>query len=463
MFIQTRKFLRNFTKNLPTTHYPLPTAAALVLLLSGALMANSLPKYFHKTLANGLEVYAIPLENGTGVITTDIFYKVGSRDEILGKTGIAHMLEHMNFKSTKHLKEGEFDKIVKSHGGVNNASTGFDYTHYFIKSSTPNMKMPMKLYAELMANLNLKDEEFQKERKVVAEERRWRTDNNPIGYLYFRLFNTHYVEHSYHWTPIGFMHDIQHWNIEDIREFHRRFYRPDNAILIVAGDVKPEDVFKTAEETFGKVQAPKADCPCSLITTNEPYEPPSDGAKRVILHKENNTAETVAIAYSIPDFRDKDQVVLSMISEILSSGKSGRLYSELVQKRGLATQVYGYNMELKDPGIFLFLAVANPGVKAEELEKAILEQIERIKTEGVSEEELKKIRLNTKVDFIHELESSSSTATLFGSYLARGDLKPLLEYEEDLDKITPEMVKKVAKKYFDNTRSTTIILRSNEQ
>jgi predicted Zn-dependent peptidase len=426
-------------------------------------MSHSIPKYHHKTLANGLEVYAIPLENGTGVITTDIFYKVGSRDEILGKTGIAHMLEHMNFKSTKNLAEGEFDKIVKSHGGVNNASTGFDYTHYFIKSSTGNMKMAMDLYAELMQHLTLSDEEFQKERKVGAEERRWRTDNNPIGYLYFRLFNTHYVEHSYHWTPIGFMHDILNWKIEDIREFHARFYRPDNAILIVAGDVKPEEVFRTAEETFGSIPVPGRECNCSLLTSNTPAEPPVDGAKRVVLHKENNTAETVAIAYSIPDFRHKDQVVLSMIAEILSSGKSSRLQSELVQKRRLANQIYGYNMELKDPGVFLFLAVANPGVKAEELEKAILEQIDRIKKEGVSEEELEKIRLNTKVDFIHELESSSSTATLFGSYLARGDLTPLLEYEENLDKITPDMVKEVANRYFDHDKSTTIILRSNEE
>jgi len=459
-----RKIRRIFQPNLFTLHSSLFITAVLIALLNtGALMANSLPKYFHKTLSNGLEVYAIPLENGTGVITTDIFYKVGSRDEILGKTGIAHMLEHMNFKSTKHLKEGEFDHIVKSHGGINNASTGFDYTHYFIKSSTSNMKMAMELYAELMQNLNLTDEEFQKERKVVAEERRWRTDNNPVGTLYFRLFNTHYVEHSYHWTPIGFMHDIQSWKIEDIREFHARFYRPDNAVLVVAGDLKPEKVFQTARETFGSIHPPENDCNCSLITANTPHEPESDGAKRVILHKENNHAETVAIAYSIPDFRHKDQVVLSMIAEILSSGKSSRLQSELVQKRQLANQVYGYNMELKDPGIFLFLAMANPGIKAEELEKAILEQIERIKTEGVTKEELDKIRLNTKVDFIHELESSSSTADLFGSYLARGDLSPLLEYEENLDKITPEMVKEAARKYFDNSKSTTIILRSSEK
>ncbi len=425
-------------------------------------MANSLPKYFHQKLKNGLEVYAIPMHNDTGVITTDIFYKVGSRNEILGKSGIAHMLEHMNFKSTKNLKEGEFDKIVKSHGGVNNASTGFDYTHYFIKTTSDNIDMSMKLYAELMQNLNLTDEEFQKERKVVAEERRWRTDNNPVGYLYFRLFNTHYVEHSYHWTPIGFMHDIQNWTIDDIREFHNLYYRPDNAIIIVAGDIEPDEVFKSAKEYFEDIPNKEINI-TSLISTNKPYEPPRDCATRVELHKDNNSVDTVAIAYSIPNYEDKDQVVLSVIAEILSSGKSSRLEKELMQKSHLANQVFGYNMELKDPGIFLFLAMANPGIKAEELEKRILSEIEKIKNGDVTQEEINKVKLNTKVDFIHMLESSSSTADLFGSYLARGNLKPLIEYEDNLDKITPKMVQEVAKKYFDNTKSTTIILRSNQK
>ena len=441
-------------------HLKLITA---IFILTGVLMANSLPKYYHQKLKNGLEVYAIPMHNDSNVITTDIFYKVGSRDEILGKTGIAHMLEHMNFKSTKHLKEGEFDKIVKSHGGVNNASTGFDYTHYFIKSSSQNLDMSLGLYAELMQNLNLSDEEFQKERKVVAEERRWRTDNNPIGYLYFRLFNTHFVEHSYHWTPIGFMHDILSWNINDIREFHQRFYRPDNAIIVVAGDIDKDKVFNSAKKYFENIPNPPLENNCSLITTNKPAEPPRDSKIRMELHKDGNSVDTIAIAYSIPNFQDKDQVVLSMIAEILSNGKSSRLQTELVQKKQIASMVYGYNMEMKDPGVFIFLAMANPGVKAEDLEKEILNQIEKIKKEGVSQEELQKIRLNTKVSFIHELESSSSTADLFGSYLARGDLKPLLEYEDNLDKITPKMVQDVAKKYFDHSKSTTIILRSNQK
>jgi len=420
---------------------------------------NTLPKHYHKTLENGLQVYAIPMDNHSGVISTDIFYKVGSRDEILGKTGIAHMLEHMNFKSTKNLCEGEFDRIVKSHGGINNASTGFDYTHYFIKSSSDNLSISLNLYAELMQNLNLSDEEFQKERDVVAEERRWRTDNNPIGYLYFRLFNTHYVSHSYHWTPIGFMEDILSWNIEDIREFHARFYRPDNAVLIVSGDIDPETVFQEAAKQFGTIANPSLPCKSSLIETNIPREPETDGSKRVILRRENNEAETIVIAYSIPNYAHEDQVVLSAISELLSAGKSGWLQQEMVHKKHLANQVYGYNMELTDDGVFLFLGVANPEVTAETLESAFIEQIERLKHTLITQADLDKIKINTKMDFIQTLESSSSLSDLYGGYLIRGDLTPLLEYEENLDKITPKMVQNAAKRYFDHDKATTVILR----
>jgi len=247
------------------------------ILLTGLLMANSLPKYYSKTLENGLQIVAIPMKNNSNVITTDIFYKVGSRNEVMGKSGIAHMLEHLNFKSTKNLEAGEFDKIVKSKGGVNNASTSFDYTHYFIKSSSKNLETSVELFAELMENLNLKDEEFQVERDVVAEERRVRTDNPPIGYLYFRLFNTHYVAHPYHWTPIGFMNDIQTWTIDDIKSFHEKYYQPNNAILIVTGDIDEKEVFKTAEAKFGKIKNKHE------VPVVKAVEPKRDGSIRQII------------------------------------------------------------------------------------------------------------------------------------------------------------------------------------
>lgn len=417
---------------------------------------SSLPEYETKTLENGLQIVVIPMHNNSDVISTDIFYKVGSRNEIMGKTGIAHMLEHMNFKSTKNLAAGEFDKEVKSVGGVNNASTGFDFTHYYIKSSTQNLDKSLSLFAELMKNLNLKDDEFQPERNVVAEERRWRTDNNPLGYLYFRLFNNAYVYHSYHWTPIGFMNDIQTWTLKDIQDFHKTYYQPKNAILIVTGDVKADDVFKAAKKEFEQIKNSVAIPEVKFI------EPEQDGPKRVTIYKESEV-EMVAIAFHIPNFQDPDQIKLSAISEMLSSGKSSRLYADLVDKKHLVNQIFAYNMENKDPGIFLFLASCNPGVKAEDVEKEIIEQIELMKTEKVSQAELDKVKINTKSEFIYSLESSTSVANLFGSYLARGDIKPLEEYEESINRLNVDDIQKAAQKYFDFSKSTTVILRKKPQ
>ncbi len=415
-------------------------------------MGTTLPAYKTKTLDNGLQIVVVPMENGTNVVSTDIFYKVGSRNEIMGKTGIAHMLEHMNFKSSKNLQAGEFDKEVKSIGGVNNASTSFDYTHYFIKSSSDNMKKSIELYAELMQNLTLKDEEFQPERDVVTEERRWRTDNNPLGYLYFKLFNNAYVYHPYHWTPIGFMNDIRTWTIEDIRDFHKTYYQPQNAILVVTGDIEPKKVFEEVQKAFGSIEN-TADIPEVKFV-----EPEQDGAKRVVIHKESEV-EMIAITFHIPDFKNEDQTTLSVISEILYSGKSSRLYKELVDKKRLVNSVYAYNMENTDPGLFIFMATCNPGVKAKDVEKELIKQIKHLKETKVSKKELEKVKINTKSDFIYSLESSTSVANLYGSYLVRGDITPLMHYEENVSKITPKIVQEVANKYFDFNKSTTVILK----
>lgn len=419
-------------------------------------MASSLPHYETKTLSNGLQVVAIAMDNGSQVISTDIFYKVGSRNEVMGKSGIAHMLEHMNFKSTKNLKAGEFDEEVKSVGGMNNASTGFDFTHYYIKSSSENLGKSLSLFSELMQNLNLKDEEFQPERNVVAEERRWRTDNNPMGYLYFRLFNSAYVYHPYHWTPIGFMNDIQTWTLEDIRSFHETYYQPKNAILIVTGDIKPASVFEEAEKQFGAV-ANTLEIPVKNV-----IEPEQDGARRVLVHKESEV-EMLAISFPIPNFQHADQPKLSALSEMLSSGKSSRLNRVLVDEKRLVNQIYAYNMENNDPGVFLFLAVCNNGVKAEAVEKEIWTVIQSLQKAPVEKAELDKVKINTKSDFIYSLESSTSVAELFGSYLARGDISPLMNYEAAIEALNPAEIQKVAQQYLVPEKSTTLILRKGKK
>ena len=429
----------------------------LLITISGELMSNSLPKYHTKTLENGLEIVAIPMKNGSGVISTDVFYKVGSRDEKMGKSGIAHMLEHLNFKSTKNLKSGEFDEIVKGFGGVNNASTSFDYTHYYIKSASKNMDKSLELFADLMENLTLKDEEFQPERDVVAEERRWRTDNNPMGYLQFRLFNNAYIYHPYHWTPIGFMSDIQNWKIEDIKDFHSTYYQPKNAIVIVAGDIDENEVFANVEKHFKDIKNTK-DIPSLLHTV----EPKQDGEKRVVINKES-AVQMLAINYHIPNFEHEDQVALSALSELLSSGKSSILQKKLVDEKRLVNTIYAYNMDLKDPGLFMFMAVANEGVHAKEIEKEILDTITQIKKGDISQKDIDKIKINTKADFIFSLESSTEVASLYGSYFVRGNINPLLDYEKNVDKLTKEDLIKVANKYLNTNNSTTVILKQEEK
>lgn len=417
-------------------------------------MGQSLPKYFEKTLDNGLKIVVIPMDNGTNVVSTNIFYNVGSRNEIMGKSGIAHMLEHLNFKSSKNLEAGEFDEIVKGFGGVNNASTSFDYTKYYIKSSSKNMEKSLELFAELMENLTLKDEEFQPERDVVAEERRWRTDNNPMGYLQYRLFNNTYLYHPYHWTPIGFMSDIKNWSIEDIKDFHSTYYQPKNAVVVVAGDITKEEVFSSTKKYFGKIENKK-----DIVTNIHTIEPKQDGEKEVTIYKDSQV-QMLAIAYHIPNYEHEDQVALSALSELLSSGKSSVLQKVLVDEKRLVNSVYAYNLELTDPGVFMFMAVCNEGVKAKDVKKEIDKIIKDIKDGKIDKNEIDKIKINTKADFIFSLESSSSVASLYGSYFVRGNTKPLFEYEKNVNNLKKKDIIEVAKKYLDKRNSTTVILKN---
>ncbi|TKX34192.1 M16 family metallopeptidase [Campylobacter taeniopygiae] len=405
-------------------------------------------------LKNKLEVYALPVNKNSDVISVDIFYKVGSRNEIMGKSGIAHMLEHLNFKSTKNLKAGEFDEIVKSFGGLDNASTGFDYTHYYIKCAKKNLDKALGLFAELMANLNLKDEEFQPERNVVLEERRWRTDNNPLGYLYFRLFNHAFMYHPYHWTPIGFYKDIENWTIKDIRDFHSIYYQPKNAILLVSGDIEHQEVFDLSKKHFENIKNTKT------IPKIHTQEPKQDGAKRIIIKKETQT-QILAVAFKIPNFKHKDIPALNALSELLGNGKSSIMNEILIDKLHLINDFYAFANDCIDENLFIFICNCNVGIKAEEVEKELWKILEQIKKGKFTEKDLQKVKNNIKSDFIFSLDTASAVSNIYGSYLARGDLKPLLNYEEKIEKLTLLDLQKCAKKYFDEENSTTLILRKD--
>lgn len=429
-----------------------------LFIFLGVLMADnnfksSLPKHYSSTLSNGLEVIVIPMDNGSNVVSTNIFYKVGSRNEIMGKSGIAHMLEHLNFKSSKNLKAGEFDKIVKGFGGATNASTGFDYTHYFVNSSSENMSKTLELFSELMQNLSLKDSEFQPERNVVAEERLWRTDNDPIGYMYFRLFNTAFVYHPYHWTPIGFMDDIRNWTIKDIREFHKIYYQPKNAAVVIAGDIDAKQATKEVEKYFGKIKNANIEIPKVYM-----QEPKQDGLKKVKVHKQSEV-EIITLAYKIPSFNHKDQIALNAISEILANGNSSLLVKEIVDNKRLAAEIHAYNMDLIDDGLFLVLALANSSVSLDKLESEIKAQLDKVKQGKITQKELDKVKKNMKTSFLYDLESSANVASLFGSYVARGDLNILLNFEKNFESLSLKDIVEVANKYFVDSQLNIVTLQ----
>ena len=412
--------------------------------------------YEKAVLKNKFEVYACPVNQGSGVISVDIFYKVGSRNEKMGKSGLAHMLEHLNFKSTKHLKAGEFDEIVKGFGGVDNASTGFDYTHYFIKCAREHLDKALWLFAEMMANLSLKDDEFQPERAVVLEERRWRTDNSPLGYLYFRLFNNAFLYHPYNWTPIGFFKDIESWKIEDLREFHATFYQPKNAFLFVSGDISADEVFAGARKHFEGIKNSQK------IPKIHEKEPRQDGAKRLVLKKQTDT-QMLALAYKIPNFKHKDIPALCALSELLGSGKSSLMQEILVDKLGLINEFYAFCNENIDENLFIFICVCNVGVKAELIEKELLAILQGLKAGKIGERDLQKVKNRVKSDFVFSLNTASALSSIYGDYLAKGDIAPLFEYENRVQELEIGHLQAAARKYFREQNSTTIILRKDKK
>ncbi|MSN96792.1 insulinase family protein [Campylobacter sp. FMV-PI01] len=414
-----------------------------------------LPKYNYKKLENGLEVYHIPLNKGSDVISVNVFYRVGSRNETMGKSGIAHMLEHLNFKSTKNHEAGEFDKIVKSFGGINNASTGFDYTHYFIKCSNSNLEKSLELYADIMENLNLNDEEFQPERDVVYEERLWRTDNDPFGYMFFRIFNNAFIYHPYHWTPIGFKDDIKNWSIDDIKEFHSIYYQPRNAVLLICGDIDENLTFELSKKYFSHIQNRRE------IPTIHTYEPPQDGEKNINICRESEV-EILALAYKIPPFKHEDRVKLEASAEYLTNGKSSILHQILIDEKKLVNDISSYNISSIDENLFIVFAICNQNVKANLVKDEILKILDDLKQNLISDDDLEKIKNSVKSIFTYSFDNTSKVSSIFGNHIMKDDLKSLYSYQESVNLLSKDDLKYCFNRYFSNKTLTTTILKKDK-
>jgi zinc protease len=426
-------------------------AGLLVLLWTGAPRAGLSDAVKMQKLGNGLTV--LVLENHKAPVATfNIFYKVGSRNERFGKTGLSHLLEHMMFRGTKKLKPEEFSNIIQENGGMDNAFTTADFTDYFEVINRDHLDVPISLEADRMANFA--PQGFDSEKAVVMEERRMRTEDNPEDALSELTQAQAYLAHPYHWPVVGWMHDIQGLTLDDVLAYHNVYYKPQNAVAVAVGDFDADKVLKQISEDFDGVKnGPKP----SPVTEEEP---PQDGARHSMMR---HAADVPAFAetFHVPNFRNSaDAFALEIAAEILSDGKSSRLYKSLVIDRRMAVDVdASYDMTSFDPGLFWVSAELRPGVKTDDAIAEIDRQLVALRDKPVADQELRKAKNLEQAGFVFSQDSIFREAMLLGLYQMLGDYRMVDQYLPNIEKVTAADIQRVTSQYLvENNRTLGILI-----
>ncbi|MEO0223594.1 MAG: pitrilysin family protein [candidate division WOR-3 bacterium] len=399
-----------------------------------------------KTLKNGLKVYVIE-EHSSPVATVQVWYKVGSKNEVVGITGSAHLLEHMMFRGTKEIKD--FSQIIDELGGMDNAFTSFDETAYWCE--IPSSAVEKVLYMEADRMRNITFDGFDEERNVVIEERRWRTENDQRGALWEALFSTIFWAHPYRNPVIGWRSDLENVNLEKVKQFYETYYAPNNAYLIVVGDVKAEEVFKIAEKYFGKYESKEIP---KFYTT----EPKQRGPRRTEIKKEG-FATYIAIAYRVPKASSEYSPAVSLLADILGGGKTSKLYKSIVYEKQLASSISAFYYGLKDEGLLIIFATLQQGKDINELEKAINEEVENLRKNKVGEEELARAKNSQLADLVYSRESVVRLGFQLGEALINTENPNYInEYPKLIQKVSTQDVEKIINEYINDDNKTTIIV-----
>ena len=406
-------------------------------------------------LDNGLKLI-VKEDHRAPVVVSQVWYKVGSSYEHNGITGISHVLEHMMFKETKNLKPNEFSQIIAENGGEQNAFTGRDYTAYFQKLHKDRLEVSFKHEADRMRNLIISEDELLKEREVVAEERRMRTDDNPKSMLRESFNATAFVNSPYHHPVSGWMSDINHYQADDLRAWYQKWYAPNNATVVVVGDVEPQAVLALAKKYFAPLQ------PEQIATLKPQIEVEQKGIREI---KVKAPAELpyLMMGWKIPVVSTAttenawEPYALEVMAGILDGGNSARFAKELVREQQVATSVGAGNSlfsRLKD----LFMVAGTPanGKTVDELKSAVIEQIERIKNEPVTQQELDRVKAQVVAEAVYERDSVFYQAMQIGMLETIGlDWKLSDQYVENVNAVTAEQIQAVAKKFFIDDKLTT--------
>ncbi len=406
-------------------------------------------------LENGLKVLIVE-DHKAPTATFQVWYRVGSVNEKIGKTGLSHFLEHMMFRGTSKYGPKTFSQTIQRAGGMDNAFTTRDYTAYFELLASDRIGPPMDMEADRMKNLALTPASVMSELAVVMEERRMRYEDDPQNLVHEEVLAAAFKNHPYRWPVIGWMSDLKTLDPEDLIAHYKTYYAPNNAVVIVVGDVDPEDILLKIKEYFGKIQKGPA------IKEAKAGEDTQYGEKRIYVKKEAELPYILS-AYKVPDIRDEDGCALEVLAGVLSGGKSSRLYNSLVYEKQLALSAWAsYDGMHRDPFLFYAGATASHGRKIEDLENALLDELEKIKKAAPSEREVQKAKNQIAASFIMEQDSVYMQARTIGTFEMIGGWRFIDKYLAGISQVTPEDVRRVAAKYLVADRKTTGILIPQE-
>ena len=438
----------------PLTHRVAAWAACLLVLGSAAVPVGAQTTEY--TLANGMKVI-VKEDHRAPTVAHMVWYRAGSIDEVNGKTGVAHVLEHMMFKGTRRFGPGEFSKRIAGLGGRENAFTSRDYTGYYQQLHKSALAEAMTLESDRMHNLVLSKEEFDKEIKVVMEERRWRTEDRAQSLVMEQLNAAAFIASPYRAPTVGWMNDLEAMTVEDAREWYERWYAPNNALLIVAGDVQPADVLALAESSYGRL-------PARPLPARKPQlEPPQRGIRRLSV-KAPADNPLVVLGFQAPVLRDVERDVdpfaLEVLSAMLALNDTGRFTRRLVRELRVAnTAEAGYDMISRGPGLFLLMAVPAEGKSTEETERAMRAEVARIAADGVPDEELRRIKTQYVAAETYKLDSifaqAMESAQLEITGFAQPDGARMLER---IRAVTSAQIQDVARRYFGDDILTVVTL-----
>ena len=399
---------------------------------------------------NGLKLLIVP-DRTSPTFAYQTWFRVGSRNEVPGYTGLAHLFEHMMFKGTKNFQDGEFDRILEQAGVEGeNAFTSRDYTAYVQELPRDKLDLIAKLESDRMVNLLVNEPVFKTETEVVQNERKLRTENSPDGMIYQEIFASAFTKHPYRWPVIGYKEDLDRMNSKDAELFYRSYYNPNHATIVVTGDVDVDDVAETVNKYYSQI-------PAQASPAHKIAEEPEQNKIRSKKLKLNIQVEKLVIGYHIPNLLHVDLPILDILQTILAGGKSSRLHKALVET-GIASSVGAYGFESKDPSLLLIMVNLQKGKRAAAAEKIILKELETLSTTGPSAQELETAKNRISFDFYENLNSNSDRAKFLGHYeTLTGDFQNGIKTFKLTQDVNAEQVTSVTKRYLQPTKRTRLV------